>query len=250
MTEHVLTRRRFMALSVGASAVVLSGAGSEVARDPHLTARPFPPFRTPEPGENHFGANLERGGFLFVPDGHTAPSPAPLIVALHGSGGRATTWRSLEESCTERGIVLLAPDSRDHTWDRVHGDFGPDVGFIDSALRYTFERCAIDPGRIALAGFSDGASYALSLGPSNGDLFTHIIAWSPGFSAPAYPVTGTPRVFISHGTADTSLPVALSRNSIVPTFEMDGYDIEYSEFDGRHEITDEVRQQALEWFLS
>ncbi len=30
-------------------------------------------------------------------------------------------------------------------------------------------------------GFSDGASYALSLGVPNGDLFTHIVAFSPGF---------------------------------------------------------------------
>jgi len=34
-------------------------------------------------------------------------------------------------------------------------------------------------------GFSDGASYALSVGITNGDLFTHVIAFSPGFVAPA-----------------------------------------------------------------
>lgn len=31
------------------------------------------------------------------------------------------------------------------------------------------------------AGFSDGASYALSLGLPNGNLFSHIVAFSPGF---------------------------------------------------------------------
>jgi predicted esterase len=30
-------------------------------------------------------------------------------------------------------------------------------------------------------GFSDGASYALSLGLANGDLFTHVLGFSPGF---------------------------------------------------------------------
>ena len=255
MRDMHVSRRHFMTLSLGASVAALAGTSGALAgasrppRDPRLTARPYAPFRVPETGENHFGTNLERGGFLFVPESYAPSSPAPLIVALHGSGGSATTWSSLEESCTERGIVLLAPDSRGRTWDRVHGPFGPDVGFIDSALRYTFERCAIDPERIALAGFSDGASYALSLGPSNGDLFTHIIAWSPGFSRREEPTVGEPRVFVSHGRADDVLPVTASRNGIVPLFEMDGYSVEYAEFEGRHEIPPDVRTRALDWFL-
>jgi predicted esterase len=35
---------------------------------------------------------------------------------------------------------------------------------------------------LAVSGFSDGASYALSIGPANGDLFTHVMAFSPGFA--------------------------------------------------------------------
>ena len=46
------------------------------------------------------------------------------------------------------------------TWDRVGGFFGPDVAYIDLALGITFDRCAIDPARVCLAGFSDGASSA------------------------------------------------------------------------------------------
>jgi phospholipase/carboxylesterase len=34
---------------------------------------------------------------------------------------------------------------------------------------------------VALGGFSDGASYALSLDLTNGDLFASLIAFSPGF---------------------------------------------------------------------
>ena len=40
------------------------------------------------------------------------------------------------------------------------------------------------------SGFSDGASYALSLGAANGDLFTHIAAFSPGFMRPPVSVGG------------------------------------------------------------
>ena len=47
-------------------------------------------------------------------------------------------------------------------------------------------------------------SYALSLGLANGDLFTHVIAFSPGFITPA-PPSGRPPIFVSHGTADQVL---------------------------------------------
>ena len=237
------SRRSFLALSVG-------GLLSATPRDPRLTARPHRPTNSPEIGLSHFGEDLPRGGLLYVPESYDVASPAPLIVALHGAGGRAESWERLFAASEERGFILMAPDSRDRTWDRVRTDFGPDVAFIDSALRHTFDRCAIDTGRLALAGFSDGASYALSLGPSNGDLFTHIIAWSPGFSDPTEPIVGSPSVFVSHGTADNVLPVSASRNGIVPMFEMDGYSVEYVEFEGRHEMPPAIASQALDWFLS
>ena len=53
------------------------------------------------------------------------------------------------------------------------GRYGSDIAFIDRALAQIFNRNAIDPSKVAIAGFSDGASYALSVGLTNGDLFTH-----------------------------------------------------------------------------
>jgi phospholipase/carboxylesterase len=218
-------------------------------RNPRLTARPRRPFRPAKPGQTRIGEHLERGGYVFVPQSYREDTPAPLIVALHGGGGHAGRWSDLHESCERAGVILAAPDSRARTWDRVAGGFGPDVAFIDALLRYTFERCAIDPTRIALAGFSDGASYTLSLGPSNGDLFTHLMAWSPGFSDPEEPIVGQPRVLVSHGSEDRVLPARLTRLGLVPMFEMDGYDVTYLEFTGRHELTDEIVRQSFDWFL-
>lgn len=53
--------------------------------------------------------------------------------------------------------------------------------FIDSALASVFRRCNVDAGRIIIAGFPDGASFALPLGLVNGDLFRKVVAFSPGF---------------------------------------------------------------------
>jgi phospholipase/carboxylesterase len=175
--------------------------------------------------------------------------PMPLLVVLHGAGGDADNWTSYPDRAETRGMILLAPDSRLATWDVRFGGFGPDVAFIDRALQHTFERCNVDPRRIALAGFSDGASYALSLGVSNGDLFTHLIGYSPGFLQPGDQIVGKPPVYISHGTFDNILPVSASRDVIVPALRNDGYDVEYSEFDGGHEVPAEVSDGALDWWL-
>jgi phospholipase/carboxylesterase len=53
------------------------------------------------------------------------------------------------------------------------------------------------------------------VGITNGDLFTHVIAFSPGFLAPARQ-EGAPRLFISHGIHDTVLPIDRCSRRIVP----------------------------------
>src|SRR5690606_19823886 len=91
------------------------------------------------------------------------------------------------------------------TWDAIRGDFAHDFAKLDALLTQSFERCNVDPARIASAGFSDGASYALSIGLMNGDLFTHIVAHSPGFII-SNVRSGKPKVYISHGRQDEVLP--------------------------------------------
>jgi predicted esterase len=118
---------------------------------------------------------------------------------------------------------------------------------IDRALEHMFSRYAIDPERLAIGGFSDGASYALSLGISNGDLFTHVLAFSPGFVAPAGR-PGSPRIFVSHGVRDGVLPIDRCSRRIVPELERGGYDVLFREFDGGHTLPPEIASEAVGWF--
>jgi predicted esterase len=140
------------------------------------------------------------------------------------------------------------PDSRQQTWDVIAGGYGPDVAYIDRALEQTFDLYNVDPARIAISGFSDGASYALSLGATNGNLFTHVIAFSPGFMAPASE-HGSPALFISHGTGDRVLPIDACSRKIVSRVKRAGYRVRYKEFDGPHTVPAEIAGEALEWFL-
>jgi phospholipase/carboxylesterase len=216
-----------------------------------LSARPQAPASPAgmTPGATSLGLGAERDGQIVVPAGYDPAQPAPLVVLLHGAGGRARDIIGLLQSHADaEGMLLLAIDSRAQTWDVIVDRYGPDVRFLDQALSLVFQRYAVDPGRIAIAGFSDGASYALSLGISNGDLFTHVLAFSPGFLAPKAS-QGRPALYISHGTRDEVLPIDVCSRRIVPELEQAGYAVTYHEFDGPHTVPQEIAGEAVAWFL-
>ena len=200
-------------------------------------------------GLQPLGLGGARDGLIYVPPTYRPGRPAPLLVMLHGAGGNGRdALRPLTALADAAGLILLAPDSRGPTWDVILGGYGPDVAFIDRALARTFARYAVDPAHVAAGGFSDGASYALSLGLTNGDLFSHVVAFSPGFMAPAGE-RDAPRVFISHGTGDTVLPIDVCSRQIVPALERAGYDIRYQEFAGGHAVPPAIAREAVDWFL-
>lgn len=221
----------------------------EAATEGRLLARPGQTRKKGPQGLHPLGLEDRRDAFLYVPATYRADRPAPLVLMLHGAGGSGRPHlQHLQSLADDNGLILLAPDSRLQSWDIiVQRDYGPDVAFLDRALAWTFERYAVDPARIAAEGFSDGATYALSLGITNGDLFTHVIAFSPGFMSPGGQ-EGEPRIFISHGTRDSVLPIDSCSRRIVPRLKQSGYDVLYHEFDGPHTVPEEIAREALAWF--
>jgi phospholipase/carboxylesterase len=176
-------------------------------------------------------------------------------MLLHGAGGRGEGLiRRFMPLAQERGVVLIAPDAQRRTWDAILGiargapQFGPDVAAIDAALTRLFAEINIDPARTCIGGFSDGASYALSLGPRNGDLFTCIMALSPGGVVP-FTAQGRPRVFISHGRKDSILDFDNTAKGIAPGFSAMGLDVTFVAFDGDHELREPEMRAGLDWFL-
>ena len=101
---------------------------------------------------------------------------------------------------TQPGLVLIAPASKGQTWSILRSEEDHDLESVNLALAEAYERCEIDRTRIAVGGFSDGGTYALTLGLSNGELFRSIMALSPGGIVGGQQA-GVPRVFVSHGTA-------------------------------------------------
>ena len=219
--------------------------GARRGGDGRLTERPGPAGTPAGPGVHR----LEAGGVLLAPETVPDDRPAPLVVALHGAGGDAAHGLApLVEPAARRGVVLLAPASEGPTWDVIIGGFGRDVATLDHVLEQAFATQQVDAGRVAVGGFSDGASYALSLGLTNGDLFRTVLAFSPGFAAPGLPA-GRPGLFVSHGTDDRVLPIDACSRRLVPRLRAAGYEVRYREFAGGHVVPPELAQEGLDWFL-
>ena len=218
---------------------------------------PFPPGGEPawKPGVQRLEIGGRRDALLVVPDGipgeGTGGRPLPLLVALHGAGGAGRQMADLlGPVASSRDMALLAPDSRGRTWDLILGGYGPDLAFLDEALAATFAALPVAPDAVSIGGFSDGASYALSIGVANGDLFGQVVAYSPGFLAPAAAEVGRPRVFVSHGTNDAVLPIDRCSRRLVPMLRAAGYDVLYREFPDGHAVPPEVVTESFDWLLA
>src|SRR5262245_33522714 len=198
-----------------------------------------------------------RNGLLYVPTGDA--KPLPLLVLLHKAGGSASEWfvggGSYAPYADKGRFIILAPESPSPTWGTGPKKWGYDYLAINRALEETFARCAIDRNRLAIGGFSDGASYALSIGLANGDVFSYIVALSPGFivRAQARGRIGNnnevriPLVYVAHGTADNVLPIASTSRVFVSSLRKNGYNVEFREFSGGHHASRQVADQAMSW---
>jgi len=152
----------------------------------------------------------------------------------------------LDSAPEEAGVAILAPNSRETTWDAITDSVGRDVQFLNRALERVFETVTIDATRIAVGGFSDGATYAIALGLINADLFKRIASFSPGFLIDVAS-QGKPRFFISHGTRDHILPIDRCGRKVAADLKARGYDVSFREFDGDHEIPADVMREGPRW---
>ncbi|HEX7937803.1 MAG TPA: alpha/beta hydrolase-fold protein [Gemmatimonadaceae bacterium] len=221
--------------------------------DATIVVRPFAPTLNPFPaGYNALGLTTPRDGFVYVPTTYDPNVPAPLMVLLHGNGSGAQFWDDygIGELLDDLGIVILAPDSRGVDWDIItQNAYVTDPAYINFALNYTFKHINVNPTRVAMAGFSDGGIESLGVGIANGDLFTHVMAYSPGALIAPFQ-QGKPKCFISHGQADTQLSFEFDRDNIAGKLTQNAYDVTFVPFNGGHEVPTDIARQSATWFLA
>lgn len=231
------------------AAALLAAAVPASAAEPVLRSAPSATATTLKPGVSQ----LNSSAFAYRPR-TTAPA-APLIVLLHPAGGDAQVFiRQFTDKADARGAILLALQSSGRSWTlkpdgKGGADFGSDPAALDAALATLFSQAAIDPRRVAILGFSDGASYALSTGLANPQLFKGVVALSPGTVWLPPKVDPAQRIFIAHGTRDDRMPLRNVRDTIVPGLEKAGFKPQTLWFPGEHEINGKAADQALDYAL-
>ena len=247
------TRHRVNRVIVVLAYVLLGGAcrqsGPEVTR---ISARPGPPTASLPPGVHELGLGraIYRG---MRPGRDTVPShqdgirhSGAALVLLHGGGGQARDFDFMFPLAEEFGVALLTLDARHNTWDGVDSPFGPDVLFIDTALRYAFEH-ALSTRRASGSGPIGRGDVC----PDSRDDQWRSVHTPDCRRARVHPRTGTagrhPRVFLAHGIRDDVYSVSGSRSRLLPQLRGAGYDVTYYEFDGPHFITPPTARVALRW---
>jgi phospholipase/carboxylesterase len=251
-----ISRREFVGVSSLAAAGFAIGCKADASVSPirdepggRLTIHPKVNTSLAPQGLQPLGlSNTSRDGKIFIPTA-AASGSVPLLLLLHGAGGSSAEWfGSYADRAEAAGMALLAVDSRSATWDWIlSGQFGPDVAFISSAIDSMFDRCPLDKDRLHVAGFSDGASYSLSIGLTNGDIFSHVAAFSAGLLR-GVDAHGSPKVFLSQGRSDQVTSLSNGR-FIAAQLQQAHYDVTPTEFEGGHEVPTFVSDYVFQHFL-
>jgi phospholipase/carboxylesterase len=206
-----------------------------------LSARPSDSAHDCAPGLHELRVASGRRALLRVSPAGSSHK-RPLLLALHGagSGGAPGGLYAFRGAWKLPGLVMVAPAAAGTTWTLAPTD----IRFVDRALQAAFRRCAVNPRRVTVGGFSAGAGLALWLGLTNGDLFHSLIVLSGGNSLPGERV-GKPRVFLAHGTKDDVIPIEYGGDAIAPRLRSEGYAVTYRRFDGGHRPVQAIARAAV-----
>jgi phospholipase/carboxylesterase len=160
------------------------------------------------------------------------------------------------------GCLLLSVQSGGATWDtvglvaragagRVTPDrlYGADVGRVERALATALKAADADKRSVILAGFSDGASYALSLGMANPQIFRGVVAIAPGFHLEPAAIDPRQRLFVAHSPQDRILPFERTRDATVAPLKRAGFDIRFRAFAGGHRVDRKVLAEGVDFVL-
>jgi len=118
-----------------------------------------------------------------VPDGYQPATPYPLVVVLHGGGGNAAGARAqsdLEKVAAGRAVFAY-PDAINGTWDLDSpASSNADVALFDAVLLHAHNSLCVDPKRVFVTGFSNGAYMANQLGCRRGERIRGIVTHAGG----------------------------------------------------------------------
>ncbi len=197
----------------------------------------------------------------------------PFLVGMHGMGGNSEGFISQYDKLVDPQIIYVAPEGQyplsKHIGAKWHrrkwsiNDIGKDAWnasdlMVADYIMKTINKVSGDfkISNVYLMGFSEGAVYACTIGLKNPDKIEGVI----GFSGYLMDIDGDNsilaqedidsgkdvRLYIAHGVDDAAIKVETARE-LKQMFESKGFDLTYTEFEGRHGIKADVFNDAVKW---
>ncbi len=189
---------------------------SAIAASAMLTAC-HPPARTPDTaaGRTFTYDSIPRSYLVYAPKAR--PSHPALILVLHGWKGsgpeieRRTNFQ-FDRLADRDGFIVAYPDAVAGQWHSGHpgeAATADDVGFLAALIEALSKTYGVDPDRVYVTGFSNGASMTYRLACERPDRIAAIAPVSGGLAEGLMPgcVRGRPvPMLLIHGTADPVVP--------------------------------------------
>ena len=173
----------------------------------------------------------ERTFRLFVPEGVSATSPAPLVLNFHGLGSNAQEqeiYAGMTAKATEAGFITAAGDGVDESWNAggccppANQEGIDDVQFVRDMVASISESYCIDPARIYATGMSNGGFMSNRLACDAADLIAAVAPVASFLAvrdcAPARPIP----ILMFNGTADPLVPYSAAAGSYAGWGELNG----------------------------
>ncbi len=197
---------------------------------------------------------------LLTPDEIDPERRYPLFTVLHGAGRQDEALaKGYRHEPDRRQAFFLIPRSVEPTWDLIASEGRPDLDFLEYAYDLVYRRFPIDPLQQALIGYSDGASYAMSVGLSNSTMFSALIGWAAGFivldpeSAERFGQAipdPKPRIYLEYGTHDELFDYQTVALPTRDRLQQAGLDVTFSTDEGgRHWPSGSFHTEALDWYF-
>lgn len=206
--------------------------------------------------------SIERDGRAAHVFGPTLEEPVserlPLLVVLHGNGKSEDTITWLRGQFGELAIqnrcLMLIPSALGVTWDFYLAEDPQDTRFISEAISEVLRSHRVDVSRIAVMGFSDGASLGLSLAVAHPWVFQAAMVWGAGFCLRKFgppPLDApVPRLLVGHGRHDVLFNVDKVTRPIIERLEKVGYAVDFwLDEDAAHGPTTEFMRNGIQYWL-
>lgn len=132
------------------------------------------------------------GGSALLHRGASLESARSAMILVHGRGATASSILTLADELPKEGMAYVAPQASGHTWygysfmaPREANEPGLSSGLrrLDEAVS-ELGRAGIDPHRIVLLGFSQGACLALEYAARHARRYAGVVAYSGGLIGP------------------------------------------------------------------